>query len=59
MQVKVSFQMTKPRKETLTDTYRFGLDTNGGQYRVCGAGFSPAHYKTPACGGKHGGDGEG
>ena len=59
VQVKVSFEMTKPRKETLTDTYRFGLDANGGQYRVCGAGFTAAQYHGVYCGGKSSGGDEG
>ena len=54
--VKVSFEMTSPRNETLVGTYRFGLGTNGGQYRVCGAGFPDGRYQSPACGGKGGGD---
>jgi hypothetical protein len=54
--VKVSFEMTSPRNETLVGTYRFGLGTNGGQYRLCGAGFPDRMYQSPACGGKDSGE---
>jgi hypothetical protein len=49
---KISFEMTSPRVETITRDVRWGLGTNGGQYRACGAGFPPAAYGGAFCGGK-------